>query len=126
MSSLSVLLIDDEIDFITPLSKRLRRRGLNVSLAAGGQQALNSLARESFDVILLDIKMEGMDGIKVLSEIRQRYPKVAVLMLTGHANTDIVISSLAMGACDYLLKPVNVDDLVLRIESAAGRKNQTK
>ncbi|MCJ2163277.1 MULTISPECIES: response regulator [unclassified Pseudodesulfovibrio] len=122
MSDIRVLLIDDEVDYITTLAKRLDRRGLSISLAGGGGQALELMARETFDVVLLDIKMAGMDGIKTLSEIKQRHPQVEVIMLTGHANTNLVISSLAMGAYDYLMKPVDVDALILKIEDAAARK----
>lgn len=122
MSDIRVLLIDDEVDFISTLAKRLGRRGLSISTAGSGAEALDVMAREPFDVVLLDIKMAGMDGIKTLSEIKQRHPLVEVVMLTAHANTDIVISSLAMGAYDYLMKPVNVDELVRKIEDAALRK----
>lgn len=122
MSDVRVLLIDDEVDYTAALAKRLGRRGLSIRTAAGGRQALELLREELCDVILLDIKMPGMDGIKTLGEIKQLHPGVEVVMLTAHANTEIVISSLAMGACDYLMKPVNVDELVRKIEDAAMRR----
>lgn len=123
MNTVKVLLIDDEIDYTATLAKRLGRRGFSIKAVGGGQEALALLSLEDdFDVILLDIKMAGMDGIKTLQHIKREHPLVEVVMLTAHANTDIVISSLAMGAFDYLLKPVNVDDLVIKIGDAAARR----
>lgn len=123
MNKVKVLLIDDEIDFITTLGKRLDRRGFSIRAAGGGQEALSVLGDEGdFDVVLLDIKMAGMDGIKTLQHIKREHPLVEVVMLTAHANTDIVISSLAMGAFDYLLKPVKVDELVAKIGDAVARR----
>ena len=122
MNKIKVLLIDDEIDFITTLGKRLGRRGFSIRTVGGGREALTAFTEEDFDVAVLDIKMAGMDGINTLKRIKRQYPLVEVLMLTAHANTDIVISSLAMGAFDYLLKPVNVNELVAKIEEAAQRR----
>ncbi|WP_338666569.1 response regulator [Pseudodesulfovibrio methanolicus] len=122
MNGVQVLLIDDEVGYTDALAKRLDRRGLSVTAADGGPQALEIMASKSFDVVLLDIKMAGMDGIKTLRAIKRRHPEVEVVMLTAHANTDIVISSLAMGAFDYLLKPADVEELGRKIEDAAMRK----
>ena len=122
MKAIRVLHVDDEPDFASAVAKRLARRGVEMRSVTGGGEALEALASESFDVVLLDIKMPGMDGIKVLGEIKQRHPLVEVIMFTAHANTDIVISSLAMGAGDYLLKPAEVDELLEKIEAAAGRR----
>lgn len=122
MNDVRVLLIDDEAGYTDALAKRLGRRGLSVMTAGGGAQALEIMASSPFDVVLLDIKMAGMDGIKTLSAIKRRHPEVEVVMLTAHANTDIVISSLAMGAFDYLLKPADLEELVRKIEDAAMRK----
>lgn len=124
MNEVKVLLVDDEVGFSSALSKRLAKRGLSVRTADSGYKALDVLKDEEFDVILLDIKMAGMDGIKTLSEIKRLYPLTEVLMLTGHANTDIVISSLAMGAYDYLMKPADVEELVLKIEDAVQRRKR--
>lgn len=119
-----VLLIDDEVDFTAPLAKRLSRRGMTVSTVAGGSEGLETLEAEEFDVVLLDIKMAGMDGIKTLGKIKRQHPLVEVVMLTGHANADIVISSLAMGAFDYLMKPADMGDLVRKIEDAAMKRQR--
>jgi DNA-binding NtrC family response regulator len=122
VNDVRVLLIDDEGGYTDALAKRLERRGLSVAAAGGGAQALEIMGQWSFDVVLLDIKMAGMDGIKTLSAIKRHHPEVEVVMLTAHADTDIVISSLAMGAFDYLMKPADVEELVRKIEDAAMRK----
>jgi DNA-binding NtrC family response regulator len=122
MNGIRVLLIDDEVDYTATLGKRLGRRGFSIRTVGGGAEALAALDAEEAEVVLLDIKMAGMDGIKTLQEIKRRHPAVEVIMLTAHANTDIVISSLAMGAFDYLLKPVNLDDLAAKIEDGAMRR----
>lgn len=119
-------MIDDEVDFTTPLGKRLARRGIHVDAVSSGPAGLAAMEESTFDVVLLDIKMEGMDGIKTLSEIKRIHPLIEVVMLTGHANTDIVISSLAMGAFDYLMKPVDMDELIRKIENATARKKRNE
>ncbi|WP_319584055.1 response regulator [uncultured Pseudodesulfovibrio sp.] len=122
MTDVKVLLIDDEARYTDALARRLGRRGLSVATADGGAQALEALSENPVDVALLDMKMAGMDGIKTLSAIKRQHPEVEVVMLTAHADTDIVISSLAMGAFDYLLKPADLEELVRKIEDAAMRK----
>lgn len=124
MKKLRVLLVDDEQGFVAPLAKRLARRGFDTALASSGSEALELLSPETFDVVLLDIMMPGIDGIKTLGEIKRLHPYVEVVMLTAHADSDIVISSLAMGAFDYLLKPVDVTELVRKIEAAAKRRQK--
>jgi len=124
MTGVRVLLIDDEVQYTDALARRLARRGLSVVTADGGPQALEVMAASQVDVVLLDIRMAGMDGIKTLSAIKRRHSEVEVVMLTALADTDIVISSLAMGAFDYLMKPVDVEELVRKIEDAAMRKRR--
>ena len=124
MSKIRILHVDDETDYSAALARRLAKRGFDVGTADSGPKALEILAVEMFDVILLDIKMVGMDGIKTLGEIKRLYPRTEVVMLTAHANTDIVISSLAMGAFDYLMKPVDLEELVRKIEDAAQRRKR--
>ncbi|WP_319542450.1 response regulator [uncultured Pseudodesulfovibrio sp.] len=119
MKQLRVLLVDDEIDFSAPLGKRLARRGMTVHTASSGLNALTELETHPVDVILLDIKMAGMDGLRTLSEIKRTHPKVAVIMLTAHVDTDIVLASMGLGACGYLMKPVNIDELVDKVRKAS-------
>jgi len=124
MNRIRVLLVDDEIGFITPLGKRLARRGFDTHTVSSGREALEAFGESPFDIVLLDIKMEGMDGIRTLGEIKRKHPLVEVVMLTAHANPDMVISSLAMGAYDYLMKPADLDELVLKIEDAVQRRKK--
>ncbi|QJB57452.1 response regulator [Pseudodesulfovibrio sp. zrk46] len=124
MNGVNVLHIDDETGFSASVGRRLIRRGMNCHSAASGPEALDILAREDVDVVLLDIKMPGMDGIKTLGSIKKEHPMIEVIMLTGHADTDIVISSLAMGAYDYLIKPVEIGIIMRKIEDAAERRKR--
>jgi DNA-binding NtrC family response regulator len=117
----SILLIDDEAQFVETMAKRLRKRGFLVRGAGGGQEGLLRLEEEPADVVILDVGMPDMDGIQVLREIKMRFPKVQVLMLTGHADMEVAISGMAMGAFDYLMKPVELDVLVGKIREACSR-----
>lgn len=125
MTRIKVLMVDDEIAFITPLVKRLKRRGLDVLSASSGKEALDTLRDNEIDVVLLDISMPEVDGIQTLGDIKKQHPQVEVLMLTAHANSDIVISSLSMGAYDYLCKPVDVEEIVRKIEDAMQRRKHS-
>ena len=102
----SILLVDDETQFLATMAKRLRKRGFLVRTAGSGLEGLRELEVEPADVVVLDVGMPGMDGIQVLREIKLRFPQVQVLMLTGHADMEVAISGMAMGAFDYLMKPV--------------------
>ncbi|WP_321401864.1 response regulator [Maridesulfovibrio sp.] len=123
MERVRVLLVDDEVDFSRVFARRLERRGLTVSTAAGADEAVDVLKELPVNAVVLDIKMPGRDGIQLLGEIKRQYPQIAVVMLTAHAEADIVVSSLAMGACDYLLKPADVDEIVCKIKDAVLRHN---
>lgn len=127
MTPIRILHVDDERDFAVSLGRRLVRRGLDVTHTDNGADALRILNEKDgfFDVILLDIRMPGMDGIKTLGRLKSMHPMVEVIMLTAHADTDIVISSLGMGAFDYLTKPVEIDTIVRKIEDAAHRRHGT-
>ena len=125
MDRTTVLMIDDELDFIRPVSKRLTKRGFNALLASGGEDGLEILDNENVDVVLLDISMPGMDGIMTLGELKKAHPSVEVLMLTAHAKSDLVISSLGMGAYDYLMKPAEIGELTKKIEDAVHRRRKT-
>lgn len=117
-----ILLIDDEVEFLTPLTKRLKRRGIDVSVAGSGEQALEWLAGHDMDVAVLDMKMPGMDGIETLQEIKRLHPDVEVIMLTGHASVEAAIKGMELGAFDYMMKPVELDELVFKLEDAMQRK----
>lgn len=119
MQSLSVLVIDDEEDFVETLVNRLLKRKIQAQGVTSGEAALEVLAHASFHVILLDIKIPGgMDGIETLREIRKRQPLAEVILLTGHASVETSIEGMQLGAFDYLLKPVKFEDLLVKIASA--------
>ena len=123
MNRIKLLMVDDEIDFTSTLTKRLTKRGINPTTVSNGAEALAVLENNEMDIVLLDIKMPEMDGIKALEKIKRLYPYTEVIMLTAHANSDIVLSCLGMGAFGYLMKPVDVDTLVGKIEDAKMCRN---
>jgi DNA-binding response OmpR family regulator len=120
----SILLIDDETQFLATMGKRLRKRGFLVREAGSGLEGLRELELESAAVVVLDVGMPDMDGIQVLREIKLRFPQVQVLMLTGHADMEVALSGMAMGAFDYLMKPVELDVLVGKIREACSRSRK--
>jgi DNA-binding response OmpR family regulator len=124
MAEDSILLIDDEAHFVAATAKRLRRRGFTVLEAGSGPEGLRLLERETVDAVVLDVGMPDMDGIQVLRELKMRFPQVQVLMLTGHGNMEVAISGMAMGAFDYLMKPVELDVLVGKIREACARRKK--
>jgi DNA-binding NtrC family response regulator len=117
-----IMLVDDEVDFVEMLSLRLKENGENVLAAHSGSQCLEILDKSVIDVIILDIKMPGMDGIETLQEIKKRYPLVEVIMLTGHGTIDTAIEGMKLGAFDFLLKPTDFDDLLDKLKKARQRK----
>jgi len=122
MLSFKVLLVDDETDFLDTLTKRLRKRGLDVNGVGMGEDALTYLESNPVDVVLLDVKMPGMGGTQTLVEIKRRFPLVEVIMLTGHADMQSAIHGLEMGAFDYLMKPMDIDDILYKLQDANKRK----
>jgi DNA-binding NtrC family response regulator len=123
MALANVLLVDDEIPFVETLTKRLRKRDLDITTAHDGRQALAELEQNRMlEVVILDVKMPGMDGIEALREIKARHPLMEVIMLTGHATVESAIEGMKLGAFDYLMKPCDLDTLVAKVEDAAARK----
>jgi DNA-binding NtrC family response regulator len=122
MEGLQTLLVDDEIEFLDTLLKRLNKRELQVQGVRSGEEALAYLEQNSVDVVVLDVKMPGMDGVQVLREIKKRNALVEVIMLTGHASMEVAIEGMELGAFDYLMKPINIDDLLYKIQDAYKQK----
>ena len=118
MEGLRVLFVDDEDDFRETIVKRLNARKIQAMGAESGVRALEIVKDNDFDVIVLDVKMPGMDGMETLSRIKQAHPRVEVIMLTGHANVDVAIRGMEQGAFDYLMKPAEMDDLYYKIQDA--------
>ena len=125
MLSTVVLLVDDEVPFVEAMTRRLTKRGLDVKNAFSGDEALQSLKKlKHIDVIILDVKMPGMDGLETLKEIKKGYPMVEVIMLTGHATVETAIEGMKLGAYDYLMKPCEMDVLMKKLEEAKSKKFQ--
>jgi DNA-binding NtrC family response regulator len=125
MSIAKVLLVDDEVPFVEALSRRLDKRDLEIVPAYSGPEALKALAADAgIEVVILDVKMPGMDGIATLREIKKAFPLVEVVMLTGHATVETAIDGMKLGAFDYLMKPCEIEVLVAKVAEAAARKRQ--
>lgn len=124
MNSIQVLLVDDEQPFVIALAKRLSHRGLVVHTAGSGNRALEILETISADVVVLDIRMPGLDGLETLAEIKRRWPDVEVIMLTGHGNSDDVTEGMRSGAFDFLVKPCDVDLLLQLVVEAAEKRRR--
>ncbi len=121
--AISVLLVDDEVGFVESLAKRLAIRQFEVSKAFDAETALEILAgNPKIDVVLLDVKMPGTDGLAAIKTIKRRHPLVEVILLSGYANLETSVGGMALGAFDYLLKPVRIDELVYKVEDAHHRK----
>lgn len=118
MDRIKVLVVDDEDDFIDLFVKRFRMRNLEVAAVNSGPQALDHLQSHDVDVVVLDVRMPGMDGMQTLREIKKRYPGVEVVMLTGHGSVQSGIEGISFGAYDYVMKPFKIDDLLQRIRRA--------
>jgi DNA-binding NtrC family response regulator len=117
-----VLLVDDEKEFLDVLSERMQGRGLDVTASSDPGQALELARTAPVDVIVLDLKMPGMDGIEFLRAIKQDRPELQVILLTGHASVDKGIQAVRLGALDVLEKPANFGTLMERIERASAKK----
>jgi DNA-binding NtrC family response regulator len=125
MAIANVLLVDDENAFVETMTKRLVKRELLVLTAFSGKEGLDQLKKNpSTEVVILDVKMPGMDGIETLKEMKRSYPLVEVIMLTGHATVESAIEGMKMGAFDYLMKPCDMDTLMSKVTEAAAKKRR--
>lgn len=124
MTEMQMMLVDDEERFLSTTRKLLARKGYNVETAESGSEALEKLAAQNIHVVILDVKMPGMDGIETLRAIKRRFPLVEVIMLTGHATVESAVDGLKAGATDYLMKPAEIDDLILKAEEAFDRRKK--
>ncbi len=122
MRNARLLLVDDEIHFTTNLFKLLSRRGYEVTAVNDGERALRIVQEQEFDVVILDQKMPGLDGIAALKELKKKRPDLEVIILTGHGSAESGITGLQLGAYDYLTKPIQLSDLEQRITQAFDRK----
>jgi DNA-binding NtrC family response regulator len=119
---IKVLLVDDEEGYVNVLAKRMTKRQVEVSIALSGSEAIQTLRKKDFDVAVVDLKMEDIDGIEVLKIFKKMDPELPVIMLTGHGSEKAARDGLALGAFDYLTKPCDLEDLLATISKAAERK----
>jgi DNA-binding NtrC family response regulator len=122
MGEMRIMLVDDEERFLATTQKLLARKGIDVITATSGAEALDKLITGNVHVVVLDVKMPGMDGIATLKEIKSRYPLIEVIMLTGHATVDSAVDGLKSGAADYLMKPTDIDELLAKAEEAYAKR----
>lgn len=118
---IKLLLVDDEEAYVRILSKRLAKRDFDVTIAFSGIQGIRALREQDFDVAVLDLKMEDMDGIEVLKIFKKMSPNLSVIMLTGHGSEQAASEGVQYGAFDYLMKPCELEELVATIKTAAEK-----
>ena len=117
-----ILLVDDEDEFIKALTQRLEVRGLTVTGATRGQDAVDLIGNQSFDIIVLDLAMPGMDGLETLQKIKEKDPDTEIVMLSGQGSLKTGVEAMKLGAEDFLEKPVDLNELLKRIEEAREKR----
>lgn len=117
-----ILLVDDEKEFLTVMSERMTARGMDVTTADSAQEALQQVESGTYDAIVLDLKMPGMDGIETLKAIKMRNPTLQVILLTGHATLEKGVEAMKLGAMDFVEKPADLNALTEKIRTAQARK----
>jgi len=124
MDDFRALIVDDEEDFLETLVKRLHKRNIDATGVASGEEALEIMKQKLFDVVILDVKMPGgMDGIEALREMKKIQPLAEVLLLTGHASVETSIEGMKLGAFDYLMKPIKLEELLPKLAQAFEKKD---
>ena len=124
MEKMKLLLVDDEERYLKTTKRLMEKKGYSVAVANSGPEALELLQKQIIHVVILDVKMPGMDGNETLKLIKQLYPLVEVVMLTGHATVDSAIDGLKSGATDYLMKPADIDDIIEKAEEAYEKRQR--
>jgi len=122
MEKMRMMLVDDEERFLATTQKLLVKKGYNVVTAASGAEALEKMRSQNIHVVILDVKMPGMDGNATLKEIKRQFPLAEVIMLTGHATMESAIDGLKSGAIDYLMKPTDIDEIIRKAEEAFEKR----
>jgi len=118
-----IMLVDDEVAFVETIAKRLDKRNIETLSAHSGAECLETLkTHQNLDVIVLDVKMPGMDGLETLKEIKKAYPLIEVIMLTGHATVESGIDGMKLGAFDFLMKPCDIEELASKVVDATNKK----
>ena len=124
MKEMKIMLVDDEERFLSTTKKLLARKGIDVLTATSGLEALEILREHNVHVVILDVKMPGMDGIATLKQIKRQYPMIEVILLTGHATAESAVEGLKTGAADYLMKPTDIDELLQKAREAYEKRQR--
>ena len=125
MTAPFIMLVDDEVPFVETMVKRLTKRKIETITAFSGEEGLEKLkTHQNLDVIVLDVKMPGMDGLETLKEIKTVSPLIEVIMLTGHATIELAIDGMKLGAYDFLLKPCEIEELSRKVAAATKKKRE--
>ncbi len=122
MKDKKILLVDDETEFVSTLSERLKLRGIQADIATDGEEALRVVEDTPPDIMILDLKMPGLDGLEVLKQTRLLNPDIHVILLTGHGSTKEGIEGMKLGACDYLMKPISIEELIEKMQETVDSK----
>ena len=118
MEKMRMMLVDDEVRFLSTTKKLLAKKGYDIVTASSGAEALEIIRSQNIHVVILDVKMPGMDGNATLREIKRLFPLTEVIMLTGHATMESAVEGLKSGAIDYLMKPADLDEIITKAEDA--------
>lgn len=122
MVKMRIMLVDDEERFLQTTQKMIAKSGYDALTATSGMACLQKLEDELVHVVILDVKMPGLDGVETLKQIKQRFPLVEVIMLTGHATVESAVEGMKLGASDYLTKPAGIEELIAKAEEAFNRR----
>lgn len=125
MDPIRVLIVDDEDQFVDAVVERLRLRGFAADGVTNGHDAMELLYQRSYDVVLLDVKMPGLGGLEVIRKVKEKWPGLRVVLLTGHGSTQDAEEGMQLGAFKYVMKPVNIDDLIRILREAAENSRTT-
>lgn len=117
-----ILLVDDEQDFLEIMSERMTARGMVVTTCTSAEAAIEKIKEETFDAIILDFMMPGMDGFQALKQIKAKQPESQIILLTGHATVEKGVEAMKMGATDFLEKPADIEALEKKIKEASARR----
>ena len=126
MKNIRLLLVDDETGFRSAITRRLKKRGIIAQEAGSGKECLATLGNQNIDIVILDVKMPGMDGIETLGHIKEKHHETEVILLTGHSSTSDGVDGIKSGAFDYLTKPVEFDHLFGKINQAYEKITRIK
>jgi DNA-binding NtrC family response regulator len=123
MESWKVLLVDDEVEFVSTLAERLGLRGIKAEVALDGEEALKKISINTPQVIVLDVMMPGVSGLEVLRRVKEDYPEIQVILLTGVGSTSDGVQGMRLGAFDFLMKPLQIEQLIQKIGDAVSKKS---